>query len=137
VAGEVFVDTGVWYAAANPAVAEHEASSGALRRAIAERAAIVSTNLVVAETHALLLTRVNRAVALAFVRAVTRPPNRIVHSSPEIEARAVTDWLERYDDQGFSFCDAVSFAVMRERKIGDALSLDRYFRTAGFRVRPT
>lgn len=135
-AAEVFVDTGVWYAAANPSVAEHVASAASLRQAIGRRARVVTTNLVVAETHALLLARVGRAAALRFVRTVTRPPNLIVHGGPEIEERAISDWLERYDDQDFSFCDAVSFAVMRERGIEDALSLDRRFRTAGFRVSP-
>ena len=41
-------------------------------------------------------------------------------------------WLARYDDQGFSFADAVSFAVMTERGIRDALTLDHHFVVAGF-----
>jgi predicted nucleic acid-binding protein len=48
----------------------------------------------------------------------------------------VAEWLERYDDQDFSFADAVSFAVMTERGITDALTLDRHFQGAGFRVLP-
>ena len=46
------------------------------------------------------------------------------------------DWLERYDDQGFSYTDAVSFAVMTERGIRDALAMDRHFATAGFTLLP-
>jgi predicted nucleic acid-binding protein len=37
-----------------------------------------------------------------------------------------------YTDQDFSFTDAVSFAVMTERRIRDALSLDHRFVVAGF-----
>ena len=43
-------------------------------------------------------------------------------------------WLARYDDQGFSFADAVSFAVMTERGIREALTLDRHFVVAGFQA---
>jgi uncharacterized protein len=74
--------------------------------------------------------------ALAFIRHVTQPPNLVVHATPEREARAIGDWLERYDDQDFSFADAVSFTVMAERGITDALTLDGHFASAGFRVLP-
>jgi hypothetical protein len=46
------------------------------------------------------------------------------------------DWLSRYSDQEFSFTDAVSFAVMRQRRIREALALDQHFSTAGFEVVP-
>ena len=60
----------------------------------------------------------------------------MVRSTRALEARAVVDWLERYADQDFSFTDAVSFAVMAERAIPEALTLDRHFATARFRMRP-
>ena len=96
----------------------------------------MTTNLVLAETHALLLRRATRATALAFLHQVDQPPNLVVRSTGELEARALTDWLDRYADQEFSFTDAVSFALMAERAITDALTLDRHFATAGFQVRP-
>lgn len=99
-------------------------------------ARVVTTNLVVAETHALLLRRTTHASALAFLHHVGRPPNVVVYSTPELDAQAVADWLERYDDQAFSFTDGVSFAVMTERGIADALALDRHFASTGFRMLP-
>jgi predicted nucleic acid-binding protein len=42
----------------------------------------------------------------------------VVGSTPELEDEAITDWLGRYGDQGFSFTDGVSFAVMQERTSG-------------------
>lgn len=136
-ASELFVDTSAWFALASPGERSHTAVTGALRDAIQRRRRIVTTNLVVAETHALLMRRFDREVALAFVGEVGREPNVVVSSTPELEAQARHDWLERFGDQDFSFTDAVSFAVMRERRIRSALALDHHFAVAGFEVVPS
>jgi uncharacterized protein len=136
VATELFVDTSAWYVLALPSAPQHRKVSEALRQHVQSGARIVTTNLIVAETHALLLRRVSRAVALSFVREVSRAPNIVVPSSPDYEEIAVTDWLERFDDQSFSFTDAVSFAVMSDRGVREALALDRHFSVAGFVVVP-
>ena len=44
--------------------------------------------------------------------------------------------LEKYQDQDFSYTDAVSFAVMRELKIGKAFAFYSHFSTAGFTTIP-
>jgi hypothetical protein len=44
--------------------------------------------------------------------------------------------LEKYQDQDFSYTDAVSFAAMREFKIGKAFAFDSHFSTAGFAIIP-
>jgi predicted nucleic acid-binding protein len=136
VAAEIFVDTSAWYPVAVRRDPAHGAVVGALRERIRRGVRVVTTNLVVAETHALLLRRTTRAAALAFVGHVGRPPNLVVYGTPELDAQAMVDWLERYDDQNFSLTDGVSFAVMTERGITDALALDRHFASAGFRVLP-
>ena len=82
------------------------------------------------------MRRTSRKTALTFVREVRRAPNVIVASSVEDEESAVADWLEKFDDQLFSFTDAVSFAVMSDRGIRDALTLDHHFSAAGFVVVP-
>jgi predicted nucleic acid-binding protein len=97
---------------------------------------VVTTNLVIAETHALLLRRAGREPALAFAKTVRLPPNLIVWADAGLENQALSEWLERYDDQDFSFTDGVSFAVMQERRIEEALTLDQHFATAGFRMAP-
>lgn len=97
---------------------------------------IVTTNLIVSEMHALLLHRAGRKAALVFVQTVREPPILIVASSVELERDAVAQWLEKYADQDFSFADAVSFAVMKGRKIREALTLDGHFAVAGFAVVP-
>ncbi len=133
---ELFVDTSGWYPLAVSSSPEHKAAEKALRDRIAKRVRVVTTNLVVAETYVLLLRRGGREAALTFVREVVRAPNIIVTSSPEHEQRALIEWLEPFDDQPFSFTDAVSFTVMKQRGIQEVLALDHHFAVAGFTVVP-
>jgi len=132
VAAELFVDTSGWFPLAVRGTPGHERMARILRERIAGGARIVTTNLVVAETQILLLRRVSRDAALRFVRQVGAPPNVVVRSTAALEAAALKDWLEPFEDQEFSLADAVSFAVMRERGIREALALDRHFAAAGF-----
>src|SRR5215467_14538573 len=109
----------------------------ALRRRVSSGDRIVTTNLVLAESFALLLYRGHGAAALTFLDAVRQSPNEVVTSSPELEHQATIEWLGPYDDQDFSFTDAVSFAVIRDRGIERALTLDKHYSTAGFEILPT
>ena len=131
-AGEFFVDTSAWYPLLVAKHPDHARLASTLRALIHDRRRLVTTNLVVAETHALLLRRVGAPTALAFVSAVDEAPNVVVRSTRELENEAERNWLGRYSDQDFSLTDAVSFAVMTNRRIRDALSLDQRFAVAGF-----
>jgi len=132
----LFVDTSAWYPIADRAHADHDVLAGTLRERIGQGARIVTTNLVVAETHALLLRRAGQRAALAFLQAVRRAPNRIEYVTPEREEDAIRRWLERFSDQPFSLADACSFVVMTELGIREALTLDHHFAVAGFVALP-
>jgi predicted nucleic acid-binding protein len=136
VARELFVDTSGWYPVVVRTNAAHPAAAAALRDAVRDGFRLVTTNLVVAETHALLLSRVGREAALAFLKGARQEPTRVIESTPSLEARAQEEWIERFADQDFTLTDAVSFAVMRERRIERALALDRHFAVAGFGLVP-
>lgn len=131
-AAEIFVDTSAWYPIMVRRHPQHQELARELEARVRKGARVVTTNLVVAETHALVLHRAGRASALTFAQLVRQPPNLVVTSTPQMEGEAISQWLERFDDQDFSFADAVSFAVMSARGIKDALTLDRHFQVAGF-----
>ena len=133
---ELFVDTSAWYPAVVRSHPDHVALAGAMAERVRRGVRIVTTNLIVGETHALLLQWAGRNAALQFVQTVREPPILIVISSAELERDAVAQWLEKFADQDFSFVDAVSFAVMKGRKIRDTLTLDRHFAVAGFAMLP-
>ncbi|MEX0692067.1 MAG: PIN domain-containing protein [Gemmatimonadales bacterium] len=133
---ELLVDTSAWYPLAVASHPDHARVRAALAERVADRFVVVTTNLIVAETHALLMRRVHGAAARRFVGLVREPPNVVVTATPALEETALHDWLDRFTDQPFSLTDAVSFAVMRERNIEEALALDHHFVVAGFTVRP-
>ena len=136
VAAELFVDTSAWYPIAVPNHPDHRVLADALTAAVRRSGRVVTTNLIVAETYALLLARTRREAALAFLRVVRQSPNEVVSATPDLEDRAITHWLERYEDHDFSFADAVSFEAMTGRGIREVLTLDHHFSAAGFAMVP-
>lgn len=84
---------------------------------------LATSNFVVAETHALILTRLGRQLATAWLRNV---PAVIVRVSREDEQAAFRIILG-YRDKAFSYCDAVSFSVIARLHIRRAMAFDRHF----------
>lgn len=70
---EVFVDTGAFYAALNRKDRNHRAAVGLFDRALAEEWRLITSNFVVAETHALVLIRLGRDFAAAWLRSIPPP----------------------------------------------------------------
>jgi len=134
VPAELFVDTSASYPLVVATHPDHARVASALRTAVKAHRRLVTTNLIVAETQALLLRRVGHETAFTFVRTVDNTPNVVVRSTRELEAAAERSWLTKFKDQDFSLADAVSFAVMTERRIRQALSLDQHFAAAGFEM---
>jgi len=134
VPAEFFIDTSAWFPLVVTTHPDHGRLATQLRSRIRSHRRLVTTNLVVAETHALLLRRIGYPTALTFVRTVAEAPNVVVYSTASLEQTATQDWLARYADQDFSLTDAVSFTVMTERRIREALTLDHHFDVAGFQA---
>ncbi len=135
-AAELFLDASAWFPVTVKDDPDHARVAAALRQRRRAGARILTTNLIVAEVHTLLLRRIHRAAALAFLRQVGLTGELVVFSNAELELRAREDWLERYADQDLSLADGVSFALMAERGIREALTLDRHFAAAGFVMVP-
>ena len=133
----LFVDASAWIPVFVPKLMPHPACARAYREALAGGARLVSTDLVLAETHAFVMRRIGSERALALVEGVLADrQHEIVSLTPARRRQAIDAWLRKFRDQEFSLCDAVSFAVMGELGITDALALDGHFRTAGFRMLP-
>ena len=133
----LFVDASVWIPVFIARLEPHPVCARAYREALAGGARLVSTDLVLAETHAFIARRLGPPRALEFVEGVLGDAqHEIVPLTKELRKRAIDGWLRKYRDQAFSLRDAVSFEVMRERRITEALSLDGHFRAAGYQLSP-
>lgn len=91
-------------------------------------------NYVLAEFIALANARgFDRHRALGFVTAFTLDSElKLIWVDPELHQRGMT-LLQSRLDKTYSLCDAVSFVLMREQGIHDALTTDRHFEQEGFR----
>jgi uncharacterized protein len=77
--------------------------------------------------------RLDRAAALAFVSELQDNPLIQVIWVDELLHRAAIELLHRQLDKTYSLCDAISFLIMHERGLVEALTTDRHFEQAGFR----
>lgn len=132
----LFVDTGAWLALADADDRHHMAATQAFSVVAQRRLNLVTTNLVVAEAYAGIRRRLRYGAAVAFLDRIARA-SRLdrVYSTPELEETAESI-LRQYADQDFSYTDAVSFAVMRQRAIEEAFTFDQHFVAAGFAAVP-
>jgi predicted nucleic acid-binding protein len=74
----------------------------------------------------------NRPVFLAFLAALEgNPAASIVPASEEVFERGLGLYRSRPDKE-WSLTDCISFVVMQEQGIGEALTADRHFTQAGF-----
>ena len=56
----------------------------------------------------------------------------LVINPDELLLGSAKDLIRRQAEQGYSFVDCLSFCVMRERGISEALTTDEHFGKAGF-----
>lgn len=76
--------------------------------------------------------RLNRAATLSFVVDLLDNPHvEVVWVDETIHRRALS-FLQARLDKTYSLCDAVSFLLMDERAIREALTTDRHLEQAGF-----
>ena len=93
----------------------------------------LTNNYVLAEYIALATARrFPRQLTLAFVTDLLRNPDiEVIWVDRVLNAQALNLLLER-QDKTYSLCDAVSFVLMRQRGVAEALTTDRHFEQEGF-----
>ena len=128
---KVFIDTSAFFAFANAADASHGEALAIMRRLGQADDDMFTTNFIVAETHALLLSKVGRALAAQFLRSLDTSTIRVVRVTERDERRA-RQIIAQYADKDFSYTDATSFPVMERLHIREAFSVDSDFEQFGF-----
>lgn len=129
---DLFVDTSYLIAALDPIDRNHEAAIE-LKEVLASTSP-VTTNHVLGECWTFARRRYGHGAAVKLTDALRRGERyRVIHVERETE-QAALEWLRGHDEREYSFVDAVSFELMREHNIIDALAFDSDFHAAGFRT---
>lgn len=126
----ILVDTSAVFALLDRDDGNHGAAKRALAAMKRQRLEPLLTNFIVAESHALLLARLNGHVARRWLTSQSWVIERV---SADDEARAVSI-IAAHIDKTYSYTDATSFAVMERRGVRSALAFDQHFHQYGFQV---
>jgi uncharacterized protein len=130
--GDVFVDTGAWFAIQAKDDAHHREARQTLPAVLQASRVLVTSNLVVGETYTLLRLTGGYKAAKRFLDTLVQSQKlERVFLTEDVERHAY-EILSRYADHDFSYVDATSFALMGQRRIKHAFAFDVHFRTAGF-----
>ena len=125
----LFVDTSIWYAAADSS----DRSNPEAKTVLSSGEALVTSDHVLIETWTLIRYRVGRKAAERFWQGL-RDGVAIVETVGAADLEAAWQIGVSWRDQDFSIVDRTSFAIMRRLGIDRAASLDQDF--AIFRYGP-
>lgn len=129
-----FADTSWWVAWSMPGDGRH-GDAMALLDHLGPTEQALTTNLIVGETWTFLRRKDGHSTAVAFldrIEALTERTKLTLHRVTQEQEAKAWDWLRRHDERAYSFVDATSFQVMRDRRLREALAFDQDFATAGF-----
>jgi predicted nucleic acid-binding protein len=121
----ILVDTGAWYALADTADRYH----GNARRFYTDRAgraAFVTTDLILAETWALIHAHLGRPAALTFWQGLRDAQIPLIAAEP-VDLEGAWRIVQGFPDQTFSLVDGTTFAIMERLGIREAFAFDAHF----------
>ncbi len=125
-----FLDTA--YALLNPRDHYHNLARDLLQRVRVAREVWVTEAVLTEAGNA--LARSDRVAAATFVgRCYTTPNIRVVSVDTALFHRAL-ELYKRRADKTWSLTDSISFVVMQDNGLVDALTTDEHFHQAGFRA---
>ena len=128
---KVFADTSYYVSELNPRDALHSVARGFTTT---YRGGVVTTEFVLIETANFLLRGEGRQAYVDLIRNLRNDPlTTIIPASAELFEKGLALFAARPDKE-WSLTDCISFEVMTELELPDALTADLHFEQAGFRV---
>lgn len=132
--GSVFLDTAYAVALVVEQDQYHTKARALAAQIKEEELRLVTTRSVLIEIGNYLAKAHRRGAGIAFLEQVERDPAaEIVPVTEELFRAAFALYKERHD-KAWGLTDCISFVVMRDRGITDALTTDRHFEQAGFKA---
>jgi predicted nucleic acid-binding protein len=121
----ILVDTGAWYALADKSDRHYEQARAFYKKQTAA-ASFLTTDLIVAETWTLLGAHLGRPAAMAFWGMLRETRLPVLTPEPA-DLEAAWHIAQVCSDQGFSFVDCTTFALMERQGIDRAFAFDAHF----------
>jgi predicted nucleic acid-binding protein len=81
-----------------------------------------------------LANRKTRRIAQGIIENLRRSPSTTILPAAAAQLARGQTLFDQAHDKDWSLTDCISFAMMREHEIGDALTHDHHFDQAGFRA---
>jgi predicted nucleic acid-binding protein len=125
----IFLDASFWIAWRDDDDLRHARAATLLDEIEKLRAGFVSSTLVFAEVHAHFSREPEAREKI--IADFWENPLMQLEIPTYADHRAAVELLRGYDDKEFSFCDALSFVIMRRLKIIEAAALDDHFHQIG------
>ena len=130
----LFLDTAYVVALAIPADQYHGQALALADSFEQEHLRVVTTRAVLVEIGNALARPSYRAASIAYLQSLEQDPAaEIVPLTEELYSRAF-DLYQSREDKEWGLVDCISFVVMEEQGITDALTADKHFEQAGFNV---
>ncbi|MGO9597467.1 MAG: type II toxin-antitoxin system VapC family toxin [Isosphaeraceae bacterium] len=126
-----FADTFYFLALLNP---DDSANASAVRWALNPRGPLVTTYWVLTEVADAMVSPLGRWSVVTLISGLRRNPAvNIVPPSEDLFNRGLDLYVRRMD-KSWSLTDCISFAVMADRGLTEALTRDHHFEQVGFQT---
>lgn len=133
-ATELFLDASYAIALASSTDQHHDKAVELSQRVEADEGRMITTRAVVLEIGNALSKLRYRSAAVALLDSIERDPNVEIIPLSEGFYKEGLELFRQHQDKEWGLTDCISFVVMSDRDITDALTADGHFHQAGFRT---
>ena len=131
---EVFLDAAYAIALSSPTDQYHERAKLLAEQLEADSTQLITTHAVLLEIGNALAKQRHRIAAIALLYSLQEDPNVVILPlSEDLFDRAFQLYRGR-EDKEWGLTDCISFVVIKDRELMEALTTDEHFRQAGFQV---
>lgn len=134
---KVFIDTAGWLALGNKSDEHHHKAITAYQNITNQGYMKITTDTILIEVCNALRKPNLKNLAVTLIKNIQDAENRgyltVIHSSRPIINKGIDLFLKRKDKE-WSLIDCISFIVMKDERIKEALTTDHHFEQAGYSI---
>ena len=131
---QVLVDTGPLVAVVSPTDQYHQRAVELAKYLESNGIRLITTRAVSLEIGNALAKQRYRGAAIILLSALDADPNIEVIPLSDLLYKQAFEMYQQRHDKEWGMTDCVSFVLMQDRGLTDALTADDHFRQAGFRA---